>query len=136
MTASTAHAELDRTQIDAIVDQARAMLRQDYGEADSPRFPFGIHHSQTRIRVREPITRRHLRQAEISALLAEWAREHGGAKAYAWQSVALATEELAAQRCTPAAEGVLEQAERELRRAPPFFDWIKSRLLAAKEPHV
>jgi hypothetical protein len=136
MTVRTAHAELDRAQIDSIVESARARLRDEYHGAASPRFPFGIHHASARTRVREPITRRHLKQAEISALLTEWAIEHGGAKAYAWQSVALATEELAAERGSAAAAEQLERAERELRRLPPFLDWIKSRLSAAKQPHL
>jgi hypothetical protein len=82
------------------------------------------------------VTRRYLKQSEISELLAQWAIEHGGAESYAWQSVALATEELAARRATPAAEALLRRAQRALREVPPFLDWMKSRLIAAKQPQV
>lgn len=134
-TARSAHAELDRAQIDDIVESARASLREHYGVAATPRFPFGIHHASARCRVREPRTRRYLKQAEISALLAEWAVEHGGAKAYAWQSIALATEEISSEHRTAASEEVLNRAERALRSFPPFLIWMKSRLLASKQPH-
>jgi hypothetical protein len=132
-TARSAIAELDRAQIDDIVERARVSLREHYGIAATPRFPFGIHHACARTRVREPGTRRYLKQAEISAMLAEWAVETGGAKAYAWQSIALATEEISAERRTAASDEVLSQAERALRRFPPFLGWMKTRLLASRQ---
>jgi hypothetical protein len=135
-SARSAYAELDRDRIERIVESARESLREDYDAAATPRFPFGIHHACARSRVREPITRRYLKQHEISALLAEWALEHGGAEPYAWQSVALATEELIAEGATPAAERLLARAERVLRRTPPFLDWMKNRLIAAKSTRV
>lgn len=132
-TAKSALAELDRTQIDHIIESARLSLREDYQIAATPRFPFGIHHACARSRVREPRTRRYLKQAEIATFLAEWAVEYGGAKAYAWQSIALATEEIAAERRTAAAAEVLDRAERALRRFPPFLSWMKDRLSASQQ---
>jgi hypothetical protein len=135
MTTKSAYAELDQATIDDIVESVRASLRQHYGVAATPRFPFGIHHASARNKVREPGTRRYLKQSEISAFLAEWAIENGGAKAYAWQSVALATEEISAERRTKAAIEVLDEAERALRRFPPFLPWMKDRLTASRRPH-
>ncbi len=136
-SARSAYAELDRDRIERIVESAREILRVDYDAAATPRFPFGIHHACARSRVREPITRRYLKQQEISAMLAEWAIEHGGAEPYAWQSVALATEELLASgRVTPGAERLLARAERALKTTPPFLTWMKNRLLDGKTSRV
>lgn len=133
MTEKSALAELDRAQIDNIVESARISLSEDYRVAATPRFPFGIHHACARIRVREPKTRRYLKQAEIAIYLAEWAVEHGGAKVYAWQSIALATEEIAAKHRTDAANEVLDRAERVLRPIPPFLSWMKDKLHASQQ---
>ncbi|MGY3581813.1 hypothetical protein ACVIGB_000116 [Bradyrhizobium sp. USDA 4341] len=116
----------DRTVIDEIVEGARARLVASYPDAASPRFPFGMHHACTRRQVRLPTSRRHLQQPEIAEKLVEWAKLHGGAPLYAWQSVATAVAELVAEsKESPVARDLLTEAETALRTAPPFLSWLK-----------
>jgi hypothetical protein len=61
-------------------------------------FPFATHHRIVVRTIRRGFEgRTHLRAMEVSDLLEAWSREHGGAEAYAWQAVGLASDALAAK---------------------------------------
>lgn len=61
-------------------------------------FPFATHHRIVVRTIRRGFEgRTHLRAMEVSDLLQAWSREHGGAEAYAWQAVGLASDALAAK---------------------------------------
>ncbi len=61
-------------------------------------FPFATHHRIVVRTVRRGFEgRTHLRANEVSDLLEAWSRARGGAEAYAWQAVGLASDALAAK---------------------------------------
>ena len=88
----------ERATIRAIKERAIEGLSGAGIPVDCVGFPFATHHRIVVRTVRRGFGgRTHLRAKEVSDLLEAWSREHGGAEAYAWQAVGLASDALAAK---------------------------------------
>lgn len=88
----------ERATIGAIKERALQGLSDAGIQVRRVGFPFATHHRIVVRTIRRGFEgRAHLRAREVSDLLEAWSRENGGAEAYAWQAVGLASDALAAK---------------------------------------
>jgi hypothetical protein len=92
----------ERATIRAIKERALEGLSNAGISVHRVGFPFATHHRIVVRTIRRGFEgRTHLRAMEVSDLLEAWSRDHGGAEAYAWQAVGLASDALAARHRRP-----------------------------------